>query len=210
MKREARFGFTLIELLVVIAIIAILAAILFPVFARAREKARETTCLSNVKEISLGTIMYVQDYDGRYPLHNYVTDHKYFWPVLVWPYIGQAEITGWTGSNYGIFECPSGPNPAWYWGAYSDYGFNVRLNRDIYGLPSEAEVEYPAMTVMIGETQYYHSSKEKYYGWYMWYSFTSGASRWDHNERANYGFCDGHAKGGTRQAMIGSDFTRFP
>src|SRR5438132_6984611 len=60
-----RRGFTLIELLVVIAIIAILAAILFPVFAKAREKARQTTCLSNLKQLSLSTIMYVQDYDQQ-------------------------------------------------------------------------------------------------------------------------------------------------
>jgi prepilin-type N-terminal cleavage/methylation domain-containing protein len=62
-----RRGFTLIELLVVIAIIAILAAILFPVFAQAREKARQATCLSNIKQLSLGAMMYVQDYDETYP-----------------------------------------------------------------------------------------------------------------------------------------------
>src|SRR5258708_19715381 len=62
-----RPGFTLIELLVVIAIIAILAAILFPVFAQARESARMTSCLSNLKQIGLGTMMYLQDYDERYP-----------------------------------------------------------------------------------------------------------------------------------------------
>jgi prepilin-type N-terminal cleavage/methylation domain-containing protein len=66
MRRTAK-GFTLIELLVVIAIIAILAAILFPVFARAREKARQSSCLSNVKQITLGTQMYVQDYDEKFP-----------------------------------------------------------------------------------------------------------------------------------------------
>jgi len=60
-------GFTLIELLVVIAIIAILAAILFPVFARARENARRTSCLSNLKQLGLGMQQYIQDYDGRYP-----------------------------------------------------------------------------------------------------------------------------------------------
>src|SRR5262245_17413238 len=65
MKR--RCGFTLIELLVVIAIIAILAAILFPVFAQAREKARQATCLSNIKQIGLAAMMYVQDYDETFP-----------------------------------------------------------------------------------------------------------------------------------------------
>ncbi|MEI6502311.1 MAG: prepilin-type N-terminal cleavage/methylation domain-containing protein [Armatimonadota bacterium] len=68
---QHRRGFTLIELLVVIAIIAILAAILFPVFARAREKARQSSCLSNVKQIGVATMMYVQDYDETYPIDWY-------------------------------------------------------------------------------------------------------------------------------------------
>ena len=67
-----RSGFTLIELLVVIAIIAILAAILFPVFAKAREKARQTSCLSNIKQIALAGLMYTQDYDERFPGHGCV------------------------------------------------------------------------------------------------------------------------------------------
>lgn len=65
-----RQGFTLIELLVVIAIIAILAAILFPVFAQAREQARKTVCLSNMKQVSLGVVMYTQDYDETYPVER--------------------------------------------------------------------------------------------------------------------------------------------
>ncbi len=65
-------GFTLIELLVVIAIIAILAAILFPVFARAREKARQTSCLSNIKQLGLGMLMYVQDFDETLPAGCYI------------------------------------------------------------------------------------------------------------------------------------------
>jgi prepilin-type N-terminal cleavage/methylation domain-containing protein/prepilin-type processing-associated H-X9-DG protein len=72
-----RRGFTLIELLVVIAIIAILAAILFPVFAQAREKGRQAVCLSNLKQMALGMRMYVQDYDELYPPHRLGPDCCY-------------------------------------------------------------------------------------------------------------------------------------
>ncbi|MGE5530650.1 MAG: prepilin-type N-terminal cleavage/methylation domain-containing protein, partial [Bacteroidota bacterium] len=69
----SRRGFTLIELLVVIAIIAILAAILFPVFAKAREKARQSSCLSNTKQIGLSMMQYIQDYDEQLPKHYFQT-----------------------------------------------------------------------------------------------------------------------------------------
>ncbi len=82
-----RRGFTLIELLVVIAIIAILAAILFPVFARARENARRTSCVSNVKQIGLAWMMYVQDYDETYPPDNTTNGANAQWmPITALPY----------------------------------------------------------------------------------------------------------------------------
>src|SRR6187431_2992756 len=89
MKRNIQRGFTLIKLLVVIAIIAILAAILFPVFAQAREKARQTTCTSNMKNLGLAIMMYVQDYDETYPPLWYQAGDGH-WPNTVRPYIGQA------------------------------------------------------------------------------------------------------------------------
>src|SRR5437588_7739 len=76
---KATRGFTLIELLVVIAIIAILAAILFPVFARARENARRTACISNVKQIGLAWMMYVQDYDETFPPSNTINGANAEW-----------------------------------------------------------------------------------------------------------------------------------
>jgi len=101
MQFRTRKGFTLIELLVVIAIIAILAAILFPVFARAREKARQTACLSNIKQLALGLLMYAQDWDETLPAgYYYAGDFNANWQIQVQPYV----------KNAGIFHCPSDPN----------------------------------------------------------------------------------------------------
>ena len=113
--KRAGAAFTLIELLVVIAIIAILAAILFPVFAQAREKARATSCLSNQKQIGLAIMMYYQDYDERGPIvwhYGWQGLNQYgpsFWDTSVAPYIGQKVRAG-VGANRpdpGIFKCPS-------------------------------------------------------------------------------------------------------
>src|SRR5690349_939897 len=103
-----RKGFTLIELLVVIAIIAILAAILFPVFARAREQARKASCVSNLKQIDTGFQMYTQDYDEQYPpwtadacgtISGSAFTLQYMYPNLVGPYIknGVNIVTGELG-----------------------------------------------------------------------------------------------------------------
>src|SRR3989440_9391240 len=89
-------GFTLIELLVVIAIIAILAAILFPVFAQAREAARKATCLSNEKQLSLGWLMYAQDYDETFPMSAQLDPRggQIFWMSMIDPYVkGGARIS---------------------------------------------------------------------------------------------------------------------
>ncbi len=112
-----RRGFTLIELLVVIAIIAILAAILFPVFAQARDKARATQCLSNDKQIGLGLMQYAQDYDETFPASRFTTTPNDTggrhspWTVSIYPYVKNAPV----------FTCPSDSTAAdatangWWW-----------------------------------------------------------------------------------------------
>lgn len=99
-----RTGFTLIELLVVIAIIAILAAILFPVFARAKAKAQSTQCLSNMKQQGLAFMMYVSDWDSRYPQAHY-------WKSRLDQYLGSREL----------WKCPARPELPWYYG----HGYNI-------------------------------------------------------------------------------------
>ena len=112
-------AFTLIELLVVIAIIAILAAILFPVFARARENARRSSCTSNLKQIGLGVLQYVQDYDESMPGHNMAVQHQ-LWMDIIQPYIKSEQV----------FTCPSDSRPqAKYRYTAGDYATETcRLN----------------------------------------------------------------------------------
>jgi len=169
-------AFTLIELLVVIAIIAILAAILFPVFAQARESARTISCLSNVKQISLGLTMYVQDYDERFPLWGgqaedtgnalfgkidpdtvALTYHYTGWDKQVAPYI----------KNRQIFQCPDnyGPGTAdqasWAGNDNSacsgvlNYALSARLSGKSWDSWSQgsklASISWPANAIMVAE-----------------------------------------------------------
>ena len=99
-RSRGRSGFTLIELLVVIAIIAILAAILFPVFAQAREKARQSSCMSNLKQVAISLNMYTQDYDEKFPLaHVEGRWENSGWILAIAPYL----------KNYGVLRCTSDP-----------------------------------------------------------------------------------------------------
>lgn len=134
MKRK--FGFTLIELLVVIAIIAILAAILFPVFAQAREKARQTACISNEKQMGLAMLQYNQDFDEAFPMLQYMSapacnsTQWIDWETAIYPYVKNGQTVQDSGMTVsygtgGIWSCPSFPSlrPA-------EYGINYALARD--------------------------------------------------------------------------------
>jgi len=133
--RRRREGFTLIELLVVIAIIAILAAILFPVFAQAREKARAASCLSNNKQIALAFSMYKQDYDETYPPAVSVdaAGNTLWWENGVTPYIKSTNVGG-------ILTCPSAASRAW---AYS-------MNWSMSG-QSDASAARPSDTILAAD-----------------------------------------------------------
>ena len=158
-------GFTLIELLVVIAIIAILAAILFPVFARARENARRSSCLSNMKQIGLGIIQYTQDYDEKYPPVSTTVASTVTTPppgrFMGWG----DEIQSYVKSTQ-ILQCPSesdppSDNPATGGVAggpgYSDYYMNTKLlqpaaNQTANGGISQAAIAQVSSTIMNGES----------------------------------------------------------
>ncbi|HEX3000266.1 MAG TPA: prepilin-type N-terminal cleavage/methylation domain-containing protein [Armatimonadota bacterium] len=197
MKHRSK-GFTLIELLVVIAIIAILAAILFPVFARARENARKATCLSNAKQIATGLMMYLQDYDQCYPYYMvsrpgvsgtnmYNACRMDSWPQAIYPYT----------KNTKIFFCPSDSNsssapatPQANPGLYSSYAFRYCLgyaaeaqwNRPL----NDTDFCQPADTAVIFERFDWHGDKIG-----MW---TSPLTNPPGAILLNAVYADGHAK----------------
>jgi len=198
-----RSGFTLIELLVVIAIIAILAAILFPVFARAREKARQASCASNLKQLALGMIMYAQDYDETLVTYRYDSAHYWSttgvvegwnysstygysnsWPSFIYPYVNNVQV----------YNCPSSSErlPA---GSY-DASFGYGKNNFIGGV-SLAELEKPSQKIFLVDSTYYLADWDTRHGAD---SDNANPPYNCHNEGANAALCDGHAKwykGGT-------------
>lgn len=110
--RTSRRGFTLIELLVVIAIIAILAAILFPVFAQARDSARQTTCLNDQKQLGTALMMYAQDYDENYPSWSFATGAGKLFSdprFKIWSYSTWVDAVMPYVKNNQVFACPNGP-----------------------------------------------------------------------------------------------------
>ena len=213
-NRKTRSAFTLIELLVVIAIIAILAAILFPVFARARENARRSSCQSNLKQVGLGILQYTQDYDEKF-FHQRPADQPGggAWETIQ-PYMKSVQI----------FQCPSestapstNPLAEPYSGAYgqtsySDYFLNSGLTTDGQTGRSQAELNFPSLSIMAGDNGPYNAANQRPYntgytcagiigdGTGATSTGNCGTEALDqvaakrHLETANYLFTDGHVK----------------
>jgi prepilin-type N-terminal cleavage/methylation domain-containing protein/prepilin-type processing-associated H-X9-DG protein len=213
-------GFTLIELLVVIAIIAILAAILFPVFAQAREQARRIACLSNVRQVGLGFAMYVQDYDETTPIIR--TD---WWPPIT-PYIKSYALL-WCpdrndhgglspdqvlaaggGSAAGCSSVNSDgsgngcrlPGYAYNWGPINSRGGGLTLQKQFDGLGQDyapgitlAAIVAPASTFAFGDS---YDTPRMNLGMFTYFCTFGGASNSSvrHGNRFNNAFADGHAK----------------
>lgn len=188
-------GFTLIELLVVIAIIAILAAILFPVFARAREKARQTSCLNNVKQLGLSFMMYAQDYDETLvPLANggYGVA-RYNWYVIIQPYI----------KNQQILACASDPKRAVGYGlSFNNIACDDTSAGHLGVGAALANIESPADALMLTDAEradgaqiyFIYSLKRYALGAVTGYPNNGIPNPGRHNDGNNVAFCDGHAK----------------
>ncbi len=184
-------GFTLIELLVVIAIIAILAAILFPVFARAGEKARQSSCLSNVHQLSVGILMYAQDFDERLIPSRDKTNNL-IWSAYLQPYVRNTQV----------FICPSVADDSIYGQTWKDRGrLSIGLNRDMEDRDTNiarllSEYPYPAATILLADSvpndisnggrgfQVMADSEPN----------TQSGIGMRHNEGTNVACLDGHAK----------------
>jgi prepilin-type N-terminal cleavage/methylation domain-containing protein/prepilin-type processing-associated H-X9-DG protein len=211
--RKLRDAFTLIELLVVIAIVAILAAILFPVFAQAREKARSAACLSNCKQLGTAIQVYLQDYDGAYPLAWYGMRVEYGFDVALFPYL----------RNYKVYECPSNRVTPRFWSGYrrmgvsrpipGSYTMNADLTaRDATGgrVPfagregrtglTETAVQAPAETILLCEIWDTRASWKPPVGPEHEIYTTQKNDVCQripfhiHQGGSHYVFCDGHAK----------------
>jgi prepilin-type N-terminal cleavage/methylation domain-containing protein/prepilin-type processing-associated H-X9-DG protein len=231
MNRSSK-GFTLIELLVVIAIIAILAAILMPVFAQAREKARGASCLSNMKQMGLAAVMYVQDYDETYP-------GMWQWsPCAIQAHSPYLYPPGWTMAtaeqacqicpytkNAQVFNCPSRNNICSYGYAYPTmWGAYPPIPGSAYGFPTGphlAEFTHPAETVMMTDSgiwpgtaacnaltwQGIYSLCGPRTGYAYPYVYEPTTNQWSaplplHQERCNTVFVDGHAKAMKVESLV--------
>ncbi len=208
-NKHQHVAFTLIELLVVIAIIAILAAILFPVFARARENARRASCMSNLKQIGLGIQQYTQDYDENMPMcwWQMSTSVQMSWKDAIQPYVKSTQL----------FVCPSNPinaQPTWNTATNqrASYSPNSTHAQSVFGSSggtaatgnppaySIASFNYPATTIAVCETTFTNSDFNIANAYFNVTNRTSAGNQGStylfngHLSTGNYLFVDGHVK----------------
>jgi prepilin-type N-terminal cleavage/methylation domain-containing protein/prepilin-type processing-associated H-X9-DG protein len=222
LRRQNRSAFTLIELLVVIAIIAILAAILFPVFAQAREKARSIACLSNTKQMGTALMMYSQDYDETLPTWadwaaalaipggagvpvGPIPALQQYWDFKILPYVksGRPENADYSG----VWRCPSSEqlrtarsysiNQCLIWDSRPT---SVRGTTSVgYRWPTLPAMDKPAEVIFVGDggSDGRLAPAHFFQGYFEKYVSRVRYTReapWRHSDGANYVFCDGHAK----------------
>lgn len=224
MFRTKKSGFTLIELLVVIAIIAILAAILFPVFAQAREKARNSACMSNQKQIGNAMLQYAGDWDEGYPTYN----SPGLWVTPLKGILKLAKNKSETGSN--VFKCPStsekdgggfatNVNEMWQWGdgtANGSVTASYTHNGWMYDCTT-GDVKSPAQTVFDSDGIWIdawptHTQKVQKNGKSV-ANLTAGIERIAidrHNNGVNVTFVDGHAKWYQREKLLDPNVLYHP
>ena len=227
-NESRKVGFTLIELLVVIEIISILASILFPVFARARENARRASCLSNLKQIGLGIIMYTQDYDEHFPraiasvgvLHGapYVPQTQKGWPGLTYKtdkynYVSWMDMIFPYVKSVQIFQCPSQPDPSSANVFAPSYAYSSEVSsygNDHYGLERGiglliASVQRPSEVAMVVDDQ----STYAYQNTPNAFSSTADAREGNmqtlspHFQGTNIAFIDGHTEWMKTSQIVG-------
>ena len=191
MKSKIKHGFTLIELLVVIAIIAILAAILFPVFASARDKARATTCSSNLRQLGIASQQYLQDFDNVYPG---ASSGNPVWDTVLLPYTKSTAILfcpsdPMVRTNPRSYSTNGGPSPTAFW--------NYRGNAGPEQMKTW-QVRSPTTTFLFVENfavqnQVGGTTAHQVLGPSAQMS-VPGVGAGPHNGGWNYSFCDGHVK----------------